>query len=99
MLSELKNFRASSMDLEELVELSAKARLLETEFGTLGVDVPEWVGVQIASLRREVKSRNAESLANKLATLKARRAAIATPDEKRAKVDQEIAELEAKVSA
>lgn len=96
MLAELKNFTASRMDLEELVDLSAKARTLEAEFGTLGVELPEWVGVQIKSLRREIKSRNAESLAAKLTSLKARRAAIATPDEKRTKLDAEIAELEAK---
>lgn len=96
MLAELKNFTASRMDLEELVELSAKARTLEGEFGTLGVDLPEWIGVQIKSLRREIKSRNAESLAAKLTSLKARRAAIATPDEKRQRLDTEIAELETK---
>lgn len=97
MLAELKNFTASRMDLEELVELSAKARILEAEFGSLKVDIPDWIGVQIKSLRREIKMRHAESLAAKLASLKSRRAAIATPDEKRARLDEEIVELEKQV--
>lgn len=94
MLSELKNFDASRMDLAELVALASFGRALQAEFGTLGVESPEWVDANLTALRREIKSRNADRLTAKLRSAKARLETLKTPDEKRAATEKEIADIE-----
>jgi len=94
MLSELKNFNRNSASLDEMVELSAQARVAESEFSALGVDLPAWFEPTVSSLRREIKSKLQDAKAARLRELKARRATLATVDEKRTQIDKEIAELE-----
>ena len=94
MLLELKNFNKNSASLDEMVELSAQARAVEAEFGVQGVDLPGWFDATVSSLRREIKSKLQDAKAAKLRELKARRASLATVDEKRTQLDKEIADLE-----
>jgi len=95
MLSVLKSFTSNArFETEELVELSAFGRLLEAEFKQLGVETPEWLGNQLKAVTREIKTRNADAIANKIRSAKARLAALATPDERRAALNDEIKKLE-----
>jgi len=94
MLSDLKNFNAERMDLSELVALSAFARELQAEFKELGVEAPEWVDENTKSLMREIKSRNADRIASKLKSAKARFETLKTVDERRNALAAEIADLE-----
>ncbi|SRR6266403_1115295 len=94
MLTELKSFSPQRLDGEELVELATFGRIFEAEFGQLGVEIPEWVGNQLRAVRREIRTRNADAIANKLRAAKARFESLKTADEKRAAVAAEIAQLE-----
>ena len=95
MLLELKNFNKTTASLDEMVELSAQVRIVEAEFGLQGVDLPGWFEASASSLRREIKSKLQDARAAKLRELKARRASLATVDEKRTQLEKEIKELEA----
>ncbi len=94
MISELKNVEVRRPDLPELVELSAYARSLMTEFEALGIETPEWLTINSASIRREIKTRNQDRLAEKLRSAKSRLETLKTPDEKRAGLQNEIDKLE-----
>jgi hypothetical protein len=97
MLSELKNFDARRMNLEELVTLATFGRALQAEFEALSVESPEWVGEQVKSIRKEIKSRNADSLAAKLRGAKAQLETLKTPGEKRRALETLIEKLEKQV--
>ena len=99
MLDLLKNFDANRLDMEQLVELSAEARKMASEYEALKVEVPEWLGIQTKSLRREIASRDADRKERALRDLKARRSTLKTVDEKRTELDKQIADLESQVTA
>ena len=94
MLTELKNLDVRRPDLSELVELSAYARSIEAEFEAVGVETPEWLAVNSKSIRREIKSRNQDRIAEKLRSAKSRLENLKTPDEKRTGLQTEIDQLE-----
>jgi hypothetical protein len=95
MLEKLKNFDVDRLDLDELVMLSAFARILVAEFEVLKAQTPEWLEIQTKVLRRAILARQADMLEKRLREAKLRRDALKTPDEKRAALDNEIAELTA----
>lgn len=99
MLSELKNFDAKRMDLNELVALSAFGTAFKNEFESLGVETPEWVAVNLTSLHREIKSRNADRLASRIRDARNRLETLKTPSEKKAALVKEIADLEKQAKA
>jgi hypothetical protein len=86
----LKSFTPQRLETEELVSLSAYARILAEEYLSIKQDPPEWLENQFRAIRRELKTRNADALQNKLRAAKARRETLLTTDEKRAKIDAEI---------
>lgn len=98
MLEKLRRFDCARMDMEELIELSSYTRALWLEFGYLGVPAPEWLETRTRELRREIVSRNQDALEARLRELKARREALAPAEEKRTKLDEEIAALEQKLT-
>lgn len=99
MLSELKNFTASMASIDELVEMSAQARVIEAEFLTLGVDLPAWFRLTVESLRREIRTKNADAVAAKIRDLELRHDALKTPSERREALEAEIARLKATQTA
>lgn len=94
MLDLLKSFSPTSrLPLEELVSLSAFARQLESEFTGLSVEVPEWIADATKAVRREIKSRNADAIANKIRSAEARLETLKTPSERRESLESEIKRL------
>jgi hypothetical protein len=94
MLSELKNWSANRMDIDELVEFAAMGRALQAEFTALGVEPPEWLDENLTSIHREIKAKNHDRLAAKLRSAKARLETLKTPDEKRTGLQATITEIE-----
>lgn len=94
MLQKLKNLDMERMDLDEAIELLSVANAMRVTYDAEQVEVPEWVDTSIRELKREIRSRQQDSRERRLKELKARREALATVDEKRAKIDREIADLE-----
>mgnify|MGYP001602377954 CR=1 FL=1 len=60
MLEQLKNLDVNRPALEELVFLSAQAKLLRAEFEAEAVDVPEWLDTRSRELKREIRTRQAD---------------------------------------
>ncbi len=96
MLDELKRFDKDRISIEEAVALSAYARVYRNEAEVLGLETPDWFDQRVKELHREIEARKADQLDARLTKLKSRRAALLTPDEKRADIDKQIAELETK---
>jgi hypothetical protein len=94
MIEKLKNFDVERMSVEELVGLSAVGRIVRSEFEANGVEVPDWLDVNCKTIRREIKSRQADALEKSLREKKARLAALMPTEEKRATLKAEIEALE-----
>jgi hypothetical protein len=99
LLHEFKNFDANRLDIDELVALAAFGRLLRDEYEAHTLDEPEWVGIQLKSLRREIQTRNADKMEKLLREKKARLETLKSPTEKRAELQKEIKELEKQLTA
>lgn len=93
-LGQIKAMDVSSASVDELVLAFSTIKTALEGYYSLGVDVPEYLlGLQ-KDIKREVDERSRTEKERKLKTLRARREALKTPDEKRAGVDAQIAELE-----
>lgn len=91
----LKNLNADRLDLDELVGLSAFGRNFQAEFTQLNVEEPEWLGPALRELRREITTRNQDSVDKRLRQLRARQQALKPAAERRTEIEAEIARLEA----
>jgi hypothetical protein len=94
MVDRLRNFDVDRLSLEELVELSAIGRFLTDEFEKTGVEVPEWLSINLKSLRREIKTKIADQVEKTLRDKRTRLASLMPTEERRKKLAEEIAELE-----
>lgn len=93
-LNQFKQFDATRMSLDELVELAMYGRALRTEYEQLALEEPEFVDIQLKAIRREIQTRNADKLESRLRELKVRREALKTPTQKKADIEKEIRDLE-----
>lgn len=94
MIDTLKTLTVAKYALEELVELRMEARALVQEFEAQTLQVPSWLTNATQILDAEIKVRARDEKVRRLTEAKARRAALATPEEKRTALDAEIAALE-----
>lgn len=95
MLHEFQNFDTDGATLEQLVALAAFGRHLRTEYEQLKLDEPEWVGIQLNAIRREVNVRSQDAREARIREIDARLAALKTPDEKKAELLKERERLAA----
>ena len=83
------------LTLDELVNQSAAYKALISEYAAYGLDTPDWVSRNLRLVSKEIESKKLDVLERRLASAKARAAAL-TPEEKKLEaVQAEIAELEA----
>lgn len=95
MIDKLKSFSAAKYDIEELVTLSAYAKMVSAEFESLTIDRPAWLTESQAGIALEIKSRTADALRKKLTDARSRVEVLKTPDQKRADAMAEVQRLEA----
>lgn len=98
MIERLKNVVVAKFNSEELIALRAEARLLENEYATQEVSAPAWLSEASASIEAEMHLRIIDEKKRKLQECRAMRTALATPEEKRDRLDKEIASLLAEIS-
>ncbi len=89
MLDQFQNFDINRSSLEELVALAQFGRALRAEYEALKLDEPEWVGVQLNTLRREINVRSQDAREARIREIDSRLAALKTPDEKKAELLKE----------
>lgn len=93
MLGTLKNLQIDRIDIDEAIALFGFGKTLSTLYGEFSLPVPEWLDDRLGALKKEIVERRRDYLENRLKEAKARRSALRTAEEKRADVDNEIAEL------
>ncbi len=96
MIDELRNFDKDRTTLEELVALAAFGESYRATFEKLSVDVPDWVSAQLKVVLREIHSRQADQIDAALIKAKQKLASMATTEEKRAALQEQIKILEAR---
>lgn len=94
MLERLKTLQLDRMDLDDALALSAFARALKAEYEHCGAEAPAWLDDRTRELRSEIRDRLRDSVAKRLSEARSRLESLATPDEKRAKLREEIEKLE-----
>ena len=97
MFQKLKNFTPNCHSLEDLVYLYGLSLQAAGAYIGLGVDLPAWLTSAQKDIENEVKRLRRDELAEKLAAARRARASLKTPEEKRAELDAQIADLEKKV--
>ncbi len=95
MIEKLKTFSAARYDLEELVVLSAYAKMASAEFESLSIDKPSWLVEAQAGIGHAIKSLTTDAMKARLAAAKARVETLKTPDQKRQDAMDEVKRLEA----
>ncbi len=94
MLEKLKNLTLDRMDLDEAIYLSSVARTMKTEFEHVGAEAPQWLDDRIRELRSEIRDRLRDKIQSRLREARSRLESLATPEERRTKLREEIADLE-----
>lgn len=80
--------------VEVLMLAKSQLKVIDEGYQELGLATPEWVSDKALEVEREITSRVKAELQLRLKRSRARRAALATADEKRQSLDAEIVELE-----
>lgn len=94
-LMQFRNFNVDKVvDIDELVAGMAFGKALRAEFEALQLEEPEYIDTQLKALRREIISRNADSIEARKRQLKAQIDAHKSREEKRKELEAELAKLE-----
>lgn len=99
MLSEFKTFTAARLQLDELVALEAFGHGLRESYERLQIEEPAFLDVQLKSLKREIRSRNADRLAARGRELQTRLDSLKTPAEKKKELLAEKAKIDKALAA
>jgi hypothetical protein len=94
MLQQLKSFEPNRLDVDEVVSLSAYAKILRAEYEAQKVEVPEWLDPKMADLSKAIKKLYADRVAAELKETRARRLNLNTVQETKEDLDRRIAKLE-----
>jgi hypothetical protein len=94
MLDTFRNFTANRLSIDELIVLSAFGRQLRDEYEHQQVDEPDWLAMQLNSLKREIQSRMADKMEKRRSQIKAQLDNLKTPQQRKAELTKELRELE-----
>jgi hypothetical protein len=83
-----------SFQVEELMLAREQFKLIDSGYQELKLPTPEWIMDKLGEINREITLRVRADLERQLKNAKARRAALATADEKRQLLDAQITALE-----
>lgn len=99
MLKELQSFSTDRLSVDELVALASFGRTLRDEYEKHQLDEPEWLDVQLKTLRREIHTRNAEKLEARRREINARLESLKTPAQKKTELLKEKQEIDKQLAA
>lgn len=97
MLARFKLFDTDRMDLDELVELVAFGTILRDQYAQLNLEEPEFVDVQLKTLKREIRAKNADRNAARVKELKLQLEGLKTPTERKSALQKELRQREAQL--
>jgi hypothetical protein len=93
LLEAIRNFNKNGASLDELVELSALARLVKTEFGELEAPVPKWFEDKVVAIRTQVSTLVEADKAHRIQKIHAELRGLRTAEERRADLRKELEAL------
>ncbi len=94
MLDQFKNYSNDSLDLDELVALSAFGRQLRAEYEAQRVPEPDYVGLQLNAVRREIEAKMADKREARKREIKSQLSGLKTAAERRQELEKELEQLE-----
>jgi len=94
LLNEFRNFDANRMDINQLISLAAFGRALRDEYEHNQIEEPDWLDIQLKTLRREIRTRNADKLEARRRDITTRLESLKTPGQKKAELLKEKAQLD-----
>jgi hypothetical protein len=97
LFNEFKTFTKDRLDIDQLVALAAFGRFLKAEYAQHDVEVPEWVNVQSATLKNEIRSRNSDRLEARRRQIESQLENLKTPIEKKADLLREKERIESRL--
>lgn len=97
MLTRFKQFDTDRMDLDELVELVAFGTILRAQYAQLNLEEPEFVDIQLKTLKREIRAKNADRNAARVKELKLQLEGLKTPTERKTALQKELRQREAQL--
>lgn len=97
LVQALKTLNVDANGLDDLLVLHMQARQLRAEYTETDIDVPEWLDGAINLLNREVERQSQDRLAKRLMELDRAEQGLLTASEKREKIQQERARIEARM--
>jgi hypothetical protein len=97
VLEQLKNFDTNRATIDELVALRAFARGLQSEYSEQTVEEPEWIGIQVQCLDREITAKNTDRLTAQLRDTENRLESLKTTTEKKVELTALKAKLQKKL--
>lgn len=94
-VSDLKAVNYDKIDVDEAVALLGFGNMMQSQYRSSGLEVPEWLKDSVSSLEKDVARRKRDSLERALKSALARRDALKTADEKRREAEADIARINA----
>lgn len=97
-LATFKTYSADRMDVEEMLSLSAFGKGLKAEFVEFGLEVPEYVELQLKSLRRDIRSKVSDKLEAEKKRLQSQLENLKTPQERKTELRRQLAKVNDQLS-
>lgn len=97
-LSTFKTFTADRMEVDELVALYAFGQSLKTGFEELNLEVPEYVELQVKTLKREIRGRMADKLEAEKRRIKAQLDGLKTTAERKTELRKQLESVETQLA-
>lgn|SRR5574343_412782 len=91
---QLQNILTDNLTVEDLILAKSDLSIIDSGFQTMNMESPEWVTNKLSDVSGEITNRVRADLQKQLRAAKARREALATPDEKRKALEARIEALE-----
>ena len=89
----LKRFDVDTTSFDDLIALSAFAKVLHAEYEALKTPVPEWLTDAMKSLTRAIAAKQKDAIEKRLKEVRATKATLKTAAERRADLEAEEKEL------
>lgn len=93
IVNELRRLDIDVIDIDNEIGYLAFANMLQTQYGALSAEQPEWLPLKIKQLERDIKSKRQAIIEKRLRDLENRKMAMLPKEQKLANMDAEIALL------
>lgn len=97
-LSAFKTFTADRMEPDELVALYSFGNGLKASFEELNLEVPEYVELQLKTLKREIRGRYADKLEAEKRRIKAQLDGLKTTAERKTELRKQLESVETQLA-